>query len=273
MATKKRRLEDLYVRGRELSIDDGSGDPVTVWLQKLNPLEHEKAIRRSGAARAQVLLAARDQDSEEWGEAYADVRDLGDRTILVEYLIADDVVKTRDSKEAELSFGEEWTKDNFLQGLRDAWEGDGNGSGLKERFAVDPNDEEAHKVFVELKRFSDLVDAEAEPEIERLRRDYADISEQELQDKALGRFIELRAGLAWLREFRHSEAYFATRDIDDHRRYYFTERQQVDVLSPEVFNEISVAYQQLMVESAEGKDSPRTPSSSPSSEPQNAAVI
>lgn len=268
--TTKRRLEDLYVRGRELPVDDGSGDPVVVWVHKLSPLDHEKAIRKASAARAQVVLSARSEDSEEWQEAYADVLDLGKRDVLVDYLLAEDLARAQESTEAELSFGEEWTKDGYLQGLRDSWE-DPEGS-LRDRYATDPDDEDARRVFLELKRFADQVDAQVAPELERLRRDYQDVPEDQLRQQAVARFVELRSGMLWLREFHKSQIFFGTRDVDDHNKRYFAHRDQVDTLAPEVFQALLHAFDELMVEPAEGKDSPRTPSSSPSSEPQNAAV-
>ena len=269
--TKKRRLEDLYVRGRELPVDDGSDDPVVVWLQKMNPLEHEKAIRKAGAAKAKVLMAARDKDSEEWQEAYADVADLGDTSPLVDYLISDDVARFQEAKEAEISYAEEWAKDNYLQGLRDAWEDPDKP--LSHVYLKDPEDEEARRVWLELKRFADQVQEEVQPQIENLRRDYEGADEERLREKALQRFIELRSGLAWLREYRNCEVFFSVRELDDHRKYYFTSRDQVDSLAPQVMAQISTAYQELNVEVMEGKGSLKIPSSSPSSEPPSAVAI
>lgn len=267
---KRRRLEDLYVRGRELSIDDGSNDPVVVWVQKMNPLEHEKAIRKAGAAKAKQLLAVRDHSSEEWQEAYVDVAEFTTREQLIDYIISDEIVQFQEAKEAELSYSEEWQKDNYLGGLRDAWEDADNP--LSAVYARDPEDEEARRVFLELKRFADQVEEEVGPETERLRRDFENMSEEDLRDKALEKVIELRAGLAWLREYRTCEVLYGVREVDDHRKYYFTHRDQVDALASQVFVQLSTAYNELMVAVAEGKDSAKTPSSSPSSEQPSAAA-
>lgn len=263
----KRRLEDLYVRGRQLVIDDGTGDPVEVWLQKLNPLEHEKSIRKAGAAKARVLMAMKDHDSEEYQEAFSDVLDFGSREALVDYLIAEEASRINETKETELSFQEEWHKEGYLQGLQDAWEDPERP--LKDVYATNPADIEANRVFLELKRFADQVTAEIDPLLDELRARYQDASEEDLQAEALKRFMELRAGLAWLREYRRNEVFFATREPEDHRKYYFATRDQVDELSNEVYHQLSDGCQELMVESGEGKDLPSSPSSSPSSEPQS----
>lgn len=271
MAGKTRRLEDLYVRGVELSITDGEDDPVVVWVQKMNPLEHEKSIRRAGAAKAQILVAARDRDSELWQEAYSDVDDIGGRATLIDYLIGDDVAKFQDVKEAELSFTDEWQEDHYLQGLRDLW--DDPERPLSAVYAEDPENEDARRVYLELKRFATQVEEEVNPEMERLRRDYETATDEELREKALERVIEIRSGLGWLREYRTCEVLYGVREPDDHKKYYFTTREQVESLAAPVFQKIASAYNKLVVDVSQGKDSPKIPSSSPSSEPQNVAAI
>lgn len=229
----------------------------------MNPLEHEKAIRKAGAAKAQILLSQRDRDSDVWQEAMTDVSELGGRDALIEYVVAEDAVKIRESREAELCFAEEWKKDGYLEGLREAWDK------LSDVYAEDPENEEASRVFLELKRFADQVDAEVESEVEGLKRDLADVPLEELQEKVIDRVLDLRAGLAWLREYRRCEIFFSVRDPEDHNKHYFLEREDVDRLSVEVFRKLAESYEDLMVAPTEGKDSGKTPTSLPSSEPPN----
>lgn len=265
MATKTRRLEDLYILGREVKLDDGGGEPVVVWLQKLNPMDQEKALRRANAARAQVLMARRNRSCEEWQEAYSDMEDLGSREALIEYIIADDLAKARESAEAELAFSEEWAKDDYLQGLQDAW--NDPEKPLSDEYAMDPEHPEAKRVFLEMKRFEEQVQAKIQPELDRLTKDYAALEDEDLHDRATDRMMEMKAGLAWLKEYRTCEIWLATRDPESHRQYYFGGREMVDVLAGEVFERLSSEYQKLIVGAAEGKDSRSTPSSSPPSEP------
>jgi hypothetical protein len=265
MAKKQRRLEDLYILGREISVDDGGGDPVVVWLQKLNPMEQEKALRRANALRAQVLMARRNQESEDWQEAYSDLEDIGARDQLVEYLIADDLAKARESAEAEQSFVEEWHKDGYLQGLRDSWLDPENP--LSDVYALDPEDEAARRVFLELKRFDEQVEEKLQPELKRLRKDYEELGDEELHRRAADRLMEMKAGLAWLKEFRACEVWLATRDPENHKHYYFSGRETIDTLAGEVFQQLSDAYQKLIVGVEEGKVSRSITTSSPPSEP------
>lgn len=267
MAKARRRLEDLYVIGREYTAEDGQGEPVTVWLQKMSPLDHEKAIRRAGAAKAKVLLARHDRTHEIWQESYADLTDIGGRDQLIEFIASEEISKLHESAERELEFSEEWTKDDYLEGLRDAWEvGE---PPLREQYLKDSEDPEARRVFLELKRFADCVKSNVDPEIENLKRDYENASDEELRDKVVDKILDLKSGLAWLQEYRKCEVAYATRELGNHDVYYFQERQAVDRLAPQIFGALSTAYQEMVVEIPEGKESPNTPNSSPSSEPPN----
>lgn len=260
MGKQRRRLADLYVAGREVTIDDGHGG-VTVWLQKLNSVDHDLARRRGSAARARALLAYRDPDSDEYRNMYSDVTDFGERATLVEYLIQEELYRIRQARESELAAAEEWSEDGRLEGLRDAWE-----ETLKDRYAADPEDAEAKRAFNELKRFADEVDKQVDGEAVRLRRDYEEVADDDLRKQVAERFISTRADLLWVDEFRRSQLWLATRDPDDHKKHYFHSREEVDQLADQVFVALADAYKELTTEPMEGKGSRGTPPSSPSSE-------
>ena len=91
----KRRLADLYVRGKDLEVDDGAGDPVSVRLQKLNEIDREAVIRRANAAKARFLIEADNEESDLFQSMYGQVREFDDRDALVAVVISDDVAKAR----------------------------------------------------------------------------------------------------------------------------------------------------------------------------------
>lgn len=268
---KKRRLADLYITGRPCKVDDGTGDSVEVWLQKPSPIEHETCIRRANAARARTLIVRQDRQSEEWQSVYSDVEDAGDREWLISYLIAEEVHDARSSVEARLAAEEEWNKDDYLQGLYDAWEGTQDSPGLKDDFARDPEHEEAKKVFEAMKAFTDLVNEEVEANAEVFKEVYEDVDDETLRLKAVERWLEAKANSAWLRELSLTEIFYAVREPDDHNRRYFDRREDVDLLAPEVLGQLRAAYNALSVEPLEGKDSEVPVSSSlPSDQPGTA---
>ena len=66
---KTRSLKDLYVVGKEVVLTDGEGG-VTVWLQKLNPVDHDTALRKANARRGATLAMSRLPEDSEEREAY-----------------------------------------------------------------------------------------------------------------------------------------------------------------------------------------------------------
>jgi hypothetical protein len=264
----QRRLDDLYVLGRPYTLDDLSGgEPVEVWLQKLDPLDADKTLRKANAAKARLLMTRADEDSDEWLEMYADVASFSDDS-LREYLIQEDLAEFADSREAELSAEPEWADEGYLQGLRDAWNGTRDEPGLRER---EEGDTERDKCLAELKRFTEAVNEHLDSERQNLLSDLADKPIEDLRKRAVKRFIEVRASAVWMTEFRTCEIAYGVRDASNHSRYYFgakgKETEEVDIvrvrrLPPEVFSALGEAYAELVVPPQEGKDSPAAPSSS-----------
>lgn len=265
---KKRRLADLYVTGIPLVIKDENGEPAEeLWLQKPGPIEHETCIRRANAARARVLMHRHDKESEEYLEQYARASDFGNREMLIEYLISRPLNDRRMSEQARLADEEEWSKDDYLQGLHDSWEGDEDSPGLKDEYARDPEHPEAKQVFLEMKRFTDEIDRIMEGEKAALMRDFEHLSMAELTERVTDLLLETRADIAWGRELTMSELFYAIREGDDHKRRYFDKREDLDLVAPEVVRQLNDGYRELTVDPVEGKDSAETGASSSSSEP------
>jgi hypothetical protein len=258
----KRRLEDLYVVGREVVVDDQRGDPVVVWLQKLNPVELNSVMRIANAARARVRSVRSDKNSDEYMSMWLDVLDWEQKEDLVEYLVAESLMRIQERHEAELAAEEEWSKDDYLQGLRDAWEG-----GLKDQHMYDPDDVEVRRVLSELQRFSQAAEERAADDVAAARAELAAQPMSDLQEQALDRVINYKSNAAWLDEFHRGELLYGVRQIDDHKAYYFTKRADLDLLTGEVLSTLYAAYSELSVDVTEGKDSEGTPTSSDSSEP------
>lgn len=255
----KRRLTDLWVVGREMTFDDGGGG-VTVWLQKMNPVEAADTSKRCDAARARIVAMRRDHESREWEATRAAVLDLGDdRAQLIDSLVLEDRARSVRLHEARNGADDEWAKDNYLQGLRDSWE-----DGLKSTYAEDPEDSEAKRVFEEMKRFTDAVDAAVEADQADAKAALAEVPLGDLQDRMCERLLEMDGNQAWLGELHRCQIYFGTREGDNHKLRYFTSRSEVDDLGTTIYTRLRTAYENLEVDAAEGKDSGVTPPSSPS---------
>jgi hypothetical protein len=257
---KTRRLGDLYVVGQELTLDDGEG-AVTVWINKLNPVDQEAALRNANAARARVLAGKRDPDNQERLSLESELLDQS-KDELVDFLAADALNNKQEALEAELAAEQEWDDKNYLQGLLDAWEG-----GMEDRYNRDPEDAEAKHVFEEMDRWHKVVQERLDGEKERLQADIGQRTEDILRQQVLERLLTVQADLAWLSEYHLSEILFAVREPDHHKKKYFNGRADVEELPQEVMMALYEGYRNLSIDPTEGKDSPGTPASSPSSEP------
>lgn len=255
----KRKLSDLYVRGKELTLDDGDG-AVTVWLQKLNPIDHREAIRKADATRAKFITVCRDKDSEEYNQILNAV--VGqERALMVTYLVATERLRLGPQKLSEVADEPAWKDENYLNGLQDIWAEE-----LAAKWADDPEDPEAKRVRAELDRYNDEVDKELDSELITYREWLESDTDEELQDKVIACQVKNVAEAAWVDTYYRWEMFFATREATDHKKRYFESIAEVNELDGGVFAEIAGAIREVTVDPSEGKDSAGTPPSSTSSE-------
>ena len=269
MQLTKRRLTDLWVVGRELTLDDGQGEPVTVWIQKLNSAEMAEANRRCDAARARVL-ATRNTDSDEWAAIEGSVREYveGDKQKAIDFLLIDERTKAQRVCEMKVASEEEWSKDNYLQGLFDSWR-----DGLEKRWLSNNEDAEASRVQEELTRFASLVSEVVEAEMDVLKDAWSQQSLGELMERMALKLLDMDANQAWMKEMWSCQIFFGVRDSDDKKARYFESREEVDTLAAAAYEALHQAYQNLEVDVVEGKGSPAPQDSSPSSEVRNEAEM
>lgn len=243
---KKRRLSDLYVRGDFLEFDDGQGDTVRIWVRKMAPTMHEKAMKRANAARAQVLAASRDHSSDLYVDVKAKVSAMDNDDIL-DYLVEERLGSRRAVIEAELAAEEPWSEEGYLEGLQEAWTEE-----LSEKHLLDPDDDDANRVLGELRKFNDELEKRVAKEREAIEKDLSSKSPDNLDDLAAEKLIETQASLAWLTEFRLCEVWLSVYE-EDGKTQYFESRDEVDMLSVEVLREIQSKYRELSVDPTEGK--------------------
>jgi len=262
---KRRKLSDLYVVGKEIIFDDGSGEePVAVWISKISPIEQRNAVDAAASERARVLLFKRLPEDDATRLRFRDQlaeMDGENRDTLVEFLISAKMYEAELSAESRLGAEEPWSKDDYLKGLQDLWVKE-----MKERYYRDEEDKEAAQVYGELKKFADEVQEAVADEKDSLKSQYEDTPLVELQEKTIDRLIETEADFAWMNEFRRQQVFYATRTPEDHRVRFFEDRSEVDEIQDEVFERLLTEFTQLTVEVMEGKDSQETPSSSEESQ-------
>lgn len=258
------RLSDLYVVGRDFEIVADTPDgkfEIPVYIQKLNPNEHDECMVAANAKRAVILSLKKMHDLEEKPREYMNIQnDLADisfeRTTLVDYMSLTAVLKYKMRRQAEVAATDEWSEDNYYRGLVDAWNG-----GLEERLAANENDPEAKRVSAELDRFNDQVEELVAAERTRIVASYFSKSTDELIREATDRVIDDHSDAAWVNEFRANQIYYCTREAANHDERYFQSMKEVRSCDPRITLQLTDFIDSLDVDNLEGKESQESTSS------------
>lgn len=255
-----RRAEDLWVVGKDVPLNDGQGPPVIIFLRKMTPVDNQAALRRASAARARVRAVLHAPETDEWWDLRSQVLEIEGKADLVEYLLLERRVAISERVEAELAAEEEWAN-GYIQGLRDSWK-----EGMEEVHLLEPEDEEANRVWAELQRFATEATRRCQEELAGRRAELERVDEESLREQSFAQVIRFAAEDAWLSEYLMSQIFYGSRRSDDHNARYFRDRKQFDNLSSDALGLLRAAYKSMEVPPTEGKESEGTPTSSISSE-------
>ena len=256
--SRRRRLTDLYIRGKELSLNDNTDEePIVVWVSKISPLENRDAAERASQVRATILAAKYLDDHDDGRIQYLDqLSELGDRDNIINFLILPKLQEAQLSHEAELASEDKWSKDNYYASLLESWN-----SGMAEKYQENPKDTEAKKVFSELTKFANEVEKRVDADRIDLQSTYDIKSDEEIRREAIDRLIDTESDFAWLAEFRKWQIFFAVREPGSHKDRYFLQKEEVDALDPRILAEIVNTFLEVSVDSLEGKDLGEIPNS------------
>lgn len=261
---KTRTLTDLFSAGRVFTVEDGHGDPVTVYLQKLTPLDNETAVRRANAVRATIVIQGRDKESEVYLNALNELLDYSEEDLLT-LAVEDELARRSEAIEAEWAADAEWNDGEYLQGIWDRWQD----PMIQEGYFVaegEPRDPESERIFDELQRYSDELAAEMEKHRKHIRDEFSRKSYQQLIDMMLERTIKMQGDLTWMLEYRKCQVWLGVRKSEKDRTRYFKNRHEVDELASETLQRLVEAVTELEVPVDQGKESAGTDPSSNSSE-------
>ena len=249
IAPERKRLTELYKIGSEVSFGDEAD---TVWVQKLTPSENQKAAEAARPQKSVISSIKKLPDDHEAKLPYSDQLDSGQlvsKIDKIKFLVSSKVEEARMSKQDEIASEKEWSDDDYLYGLQEAWN-----NGLEEKWLEDPEDEEAARVYSEIKRYSDKVYAEVEAEENEMVYEMQDLSEEEVDRKVINKLIEDDASRHLVEEFRLQQIFYATRTIDDHDKRYFESREEIDLLDGKVLNRLVFEFNTLTIDTTEVKD-------------------
>jgi hypothetical protein len=257
IAPKRRRLSDLFVVGEELEFDDGIGEPIKIWVQKLTNGETQQAVEASRPAKTKITAIKRLPDDHPAKLRYLDELEsegFDTQETLIDYLIQNKLEEERYSAEARIGAEDEWAKDDYLIGLQDAWNSELEEIWIKGEKEDEEKFKEADRVYKELRKFTDQVDREVEAARQELIYEYDDFSLEALQRKAVNKLIDDHGDNALLAAFRKQQLFYATRDGDNHSRRYFESVNEIDTLPTKIHSKLLLTYLEISVDGMEGKD-------------------
>lgn len=259
---QRRRLADLYARGKDLDLAPEGQEPFMVWIRKMTPADAELAYLKAGARRASILALDREvPPSDLYLMLKSEVEQLSKENLVV-WVAATEMSPKRPVLEAKIAGEKEWSEENYLTTLTERL--------LDEDFLKkaeeEPDNEELLRVNKELARFQEQVDKEI-AEADRICKAAAETQDlEDLQKEVLKGMISAHADAAWLAEFQRCQIWRCTFEGDDHNKRLFTTRAEVDEEQVEVLERLQVTIDAVHVGDAEGKDSPPTQDSSSPSE-------
>lgn len=258
------RLSDMYKTSEEVTFMQGSDAEETVAVVKLNEPEQATLARKAGAARARAIAELRDPESDLSVELRVTLGEMTEDE-LISQIIDEDLEQKLLSVHEELAASDEWSTDDYLHGLEEAWNGSDDEPGLK---LTGADTEEGQRVLNELSRFHTKVGELIAAERADLRAGFEGLDREFLLDKAYAACLKRKADQAFMDEYVRRRTYMSTRLADDRRKHYFDSIEDYDDCSETLIKpRLMKAYAEMAVEGVEGKESPGHPGSSPSSEP------
>jgi hypothetical protein len=274
---KRKKLSDLYRRGKPLTVTDDDGDFVELYLRKPSDTQFDTILRRSNAARARYAKMGEDPESEEYESVYGTLLDF-DHKLIVTLAMAEAYGKAKLRTESQVEHEDEWAEEGYLQSLVDRWNGDEQNRGLRDVWVLDPEDasaegDEARHIYKELERFQHEVEERFVAVDQEVRENFEGRDFGVLMDLAVQELLKRNSNDAFAREFEHQQIFYTTRDPDDQSKFYFGTVDEVRDLPKQIFAQLAAECTLLMVDVTEGKDSPPTPDSSePSEQPETQEV-
>ena len=251
IAPKRKKLSDLFVTGTEVEFRDGSDNPPKVWIQKLTPHETQEAADKARPEKMKILSIRKLPDDDPAKLRYIDEVEtsLESKEDMMNFIISDKLEKAAISAQEEVASRDQWSKDDYLDGLQEAWREE-----LKDRYFEDPEDEEASRVYEQLQKYTEEVTKEIKAKSLELRNEVDHLKEDELKRRCVNKLITIYSDSALLETFEKWKLYFAVRDPEKHSKKYFSSPEEIDGLQGPVLERLRDAYAELTVDGFEGKD-------------------
>lgn len=271
-----KRVTDLFVEGAEALLgQDDAGEPVLIWVNKLNPFQEEEARRDGQARRGQRMAELEKDDSPERQGVFAEIGMLDDPGLARRYvqLKTDEIMmEVYDDLFADEDLREVYERTRRLPGLlRDA--------------GAAPDDPRFKQVEEDLSTWMKAQDAARKKAVREAEADALEQTREDLAKAYVAEWIQKSTMAEFVNERQITELWMAMRDCQgkaietigkfdhtgcDHSARLVEERADVTTLPSGVLAKVRDTYDSIIVNTGEAGFSDAPGSSSASSEPSDA---
>lgn len=254
---KQPHIRDLFVRGEEAEIRffaDGEMQHIPVYLKKPTPLEQQEAQRKARIEKARTRL--RLSEGEDRLALEQELSSL-DKDGLIEVLMSFHASELEQRAHNDVMYGDygsDWSSDGedmvaIAQAHTDRWSE-----------IIEENEVRAQEEI-------ELVDTDKDPELMRIQTKIDKFNEEKLErqndlveskladmrkwkrstvfDKAMEKYIEVEADLAFYQEYQLYMLYEAVRYPDDHTKHYFQSPDEILEYPQVIRAQLSSAYEAM----------------------------
>jgi hypothetical protein len=271
---KRRKLDALFDRGGYVRFGaDSQGRPIvdpevespddlSIWVGPPSPLQREMAIRDGQAARARVVLEAKNHEgSDQWLTIRAFVASMPTDD-LIEFILALDETDYIAQARRDVLVEKQWEDFNQLRDAMRQYEEAGSPVG----------DPEWEPLLERNRQFADQVISRSE-ELENDARDALKLMPRgKIEEKATDLRIEQAASTAFMAKYEENMLFYACRDDEEHKELYFEDVDDMKSQPQEVQQGLARKLASFINEATEAKNSqgavPGSTSSVPPVDPE-----
>lgn len=252
---KRRKLEALFDRGGLVTFNrDEAGRPIinpetpsdddqAIWVGPPSPLQREMAVREAQAARARIMLDARDNhESHTWLTIQNFVHSMK-RDAVVDYILELDETEHIGQARRDVLQQKEWEDFNAFRDAMRQWEEAGS-----------PNDDEWAPLLERDRRFGQQIADRVDEIRDDARAGYMHMPLNILQEKAIEKRVDQAGTAAFMTAYEEWVLYYACRDDEDHLQLFFDSPDDIKRLPEAIHGALAEKLRTFITDASEAKN-------------------
>lgn len=253
---KRRKLEALFDRGGLVTFNrDDEGRPVinpetpsdddqAIWVGPPSPLQREMAVREAQAARARIMLDARDDPNSHTSVTIRNFVNSMKLDTVIDYILELDENEHFTQARRDVLQQKEWEDFNAFRDAMRQWEEAGS---PQEGAEWEPLLERDRKFGTQiLDRANEIRDD--------VRAGYSHMPLNIVQEKAIEKRIEQAGTAAFMTAYEEWVLYYACRDDEDHLQLFFDSPDDIKRLPEEIHGALAEKLRAYITDASEAKN-------------------